>query len=150
MEFFEQNRQYQRKRERVVIILYSIYTLNLCIAAVHHGWPAWIPGIMLAGLASGWGIFLGKYRNFRIRAFIGTILIQLTVILYAAHMKELIMVVPTFMAMAVIVSFFGISELLGIALFSLLFIIFYHGVIAGTFGMLQARTRGRWLSRSVS
>ncbi len=137
MEFFEQNRQYQRKRERVVIILYSIYTLNLCIAAVHHGWPAWIPGIMLAGLASGWGIFLGKYRNFRIRAFIGTILIQLTVILYAAHMKELIMVVPTFMAMAVIVSFFGISELLGIALFSLLFIIFYHGVIAGTFGMLQ-------------
>ena len=133
MEFFEQNRRNQRKRERVAVILYSIYTLGLCAAAINHGWKAWIPGAMLVGLTAGWGLFLSKYRNFRVRAVIGTVLIQMAVILYASNTKELSVVVPTFMAMAVIVSFFGISELLWIPLASVCFIIFYHGVIAGTF-----------------
>lgn len=137
MEFFEQNRQNQRKRECVVAILYSIYTLNLCIAAMNHGWKVWIPGVMLAGLAAEWSLFFGKYRNFRVRAVFGTILIQLAVILYASNMEELIAVIPTFMAMAVIVSFYGISELLWLAFASLFFIIFYHGVIAGTFGKMS-------------
>lgn len=136
MEFLEQNRQSQRKRERVVIILYSIYTLSLCIAAFRRGWEAWIPGIFLVELTAGWSFFLSKYRNFRVRAVIGSMLIYLSVIIYAANTEALLPVVPTFIAVTVIVSFYRVSELMGISFVSLLFIIFYHSVISGTFGRM--------------
>ncbi|MDE5930966.1 MAG: hypothetical protein K2H40_00565, partial [Lachnospiraceae bacterium] len=137
MEFFNQSRQNQRKQEKLVIILYSIYTLNLCISAVQRGWDAWIPGIMLVELTAGWSIFLSKYRNYRVRAVIGTVMIQLTLILYASNVEDISVVVPSFMAMTVLVAFYGFSELLGITFFSLFFILFYHGVIRDTFRMLQ-------------
>ena len=143
MEFLEQSRQSQRKRERVVIILYSIYTMSLCAAAFHRGWEAWIPGIFLVELTAGWSFFLSKYRNYRVRAVIGSILIQLSVIVYAANMESLLPVIPTFMAVTVIVSFYRVSELMGISFVSLLFILFYHGVIVGTFrGMPTEEIRG--------
>ena len=136
MEFFRQNRENQRKQERLVIILYSIYTLNLCISAVHRGWDAWIPAVMLAELTAGWSIFLSKYRNYRVRSVIGTIMIQLTVLLYATNVEDISVVIPTFIAMTVLVAFYGFSELLGITLVSLFFILFYHGVIRDTLRML--------------
>ena len=143
MEFLEQSRQSQRKRERVVIILYSIYTMSLCAAAFHRGWEAWIPGIFLVELTAGWSFFLSKYRNYRVRAVIGSILIQLSVIVYAANMESLLPVIPTFMAVTVVVSFYRVSELMGISFVSLLFILFYHGVIVGTFrGMPTEEIRG--------
>ncbi|MDE7277590.1 MAG: response regulator, partial [Lachnospiraceae bacterium] len=137
MEFFNQSRQNQRKQERLVIILYSIYTLNLCISAVQRGWDVWIPGIMLVTLTAGWGIFLGKYRNYRVRAAIGTVMIQLTLILYASNVEDISVVVPSFMAMTVLGAFYGFSELLGITLVSLFCILFYHGVIHDTIRMLS-------------
>ncbi|MDE7341009.1 MAG: response regulator [Lachnospiraceae bacterium] len=136
MEFFNQSRQNQRKQEKLVIILYSIYTLNLCISAVQRGWDVWIPGIMLVELTAGWSIFLAKYRNYRVRAVIGTVMIQLTLILYACNVDDISVVVPSFMAMTVLVAFYGFSELLGITLVSLFFILFYHGVIHNTLRML--------------
>ena len=60
MEFLEQSRQSQRKRERVVIILYSIYTMSLCAAAFHRGWEAWITGIFLVEHTAGWSFFISK------------------------------------------------------------------------------------------
>jgi len=136
VEFFNQNKQNQRKQERLVVILYSIYTLNLCISAVYRGWEAWILSMMLVELTVSWSIFLSKYRNFRVRAAIGTVMIQLTIILYASNVEDISAVVPTFMTMAVLIALYGFSDLLGIVLISLFYIIFYYGIITDAFRML--------------
>ena len=141
MEYFNQSKRNQRAKERFVIIVFSFYTCSLCVSTVKRNLEAWIPIVMLLLLAFGWAMFLGKYRNYKVRTFLTGIIIQLTVILYAAHTDDLMSVVPTFMAFAVLTAFYGQTEMLWSTAVSLLFIIFYHAVITDNLWLLPAETR---------
>ena len=48
LEYFKQNKQRQRAGERFVMIIYSLYTVNLCIGIARKGCAAWVPALMLA------------------------------------------------------------------------------------------------------
>lgn len=133
MGFLDQNKQNQRSLECFIIIIYSLYTINLCTGMIRNGKAAWIPGVMIALAAAGWGVFLGNYKTFRIRAALTTVLMQITVILRAANTEDLSKVIPIFMVLTVVVALYGQIRLLWITLASVLFIIFYHGVVRDTF-----------------
>ena len=47
MGFFNQSKQDQRSMERMVIIFYSLYTINLYIGMIRLGVKLWIPIVML-------------------------------------------------------------------------------------------------------
>lgn len=133
MGFFNQRKQDQRGIERMVTIFYSLYTINLCIGMIREDARAWLPIVMIAmGLVS-WGIFLSGYKTFKIRAAITSVLIQMTVILCAANTDKLSEIAPTFMVLMVLVALYGQIKLLGLPLVSMVFIIFYHGIITDTF-----------------
>lgn len=137
MGFFNQSKQNERSMERMVIIFYSLYTINLCIGMIRNDAKAWIPGVMIALGVVSWSVFLSNYRTFRIRAALTSVLMQVTVILCAANTGELSAIVPTFMVLTVLVALYGQIRLLWLTLASALFIIFYHGVITDTF-MVQS------------
>ena len=145
MEYFNQNKENQRKSERFVIILYSLYTFSLCVGVIKLKWDMWVPAVMLALLAAGWTVFLTKYRNPRVRATITTVLMQLTVVLYAAKIDNLSNVIPTFLALSVLIAIYGYSELLWGTVISLLFMIFYHSVIIDTIWTMPGETRAHLL-----
>lgn len=133
MGFFNQRKQDQRGIERMVTIFYSLYTINLCIGMIREDARAWLPIVMIAmGLVS-WGVFLSGYKTFKIRAAITSVLIQMTVILCAANTDKLSEIAPTFMVLMVLVALYGQIKLLGLPLVSMVFIIFYHGIITDTF-----------------
>ena len=133
MGFYNQNIQNQRNLERFVVILYSLYTVNLCIGMVRNGKELWIPGVMIVMGAVSWIVFVGKYKTFRFRAALTSVLIQLMLILCAVCTDDMQGVIPTFMVSMVIVALYGQIKLLGIPMASVLFVIFYHGVIMDTF-----------------
>lgn len=137
MGFFNQTKQNQRSMERMVIIFYSLYTINLCIGMIRNGAKAWIPGVMIALGVAGWSFFLSNYKTFRIRTALTSAFMQVTVILCATNTDELSDIIPTFMVLTVLVALYGQIKLLWLTLASALFIIFYHGVIADTF-MVQS------------
>lgn len=132
MEYFNQNKQNQRNTERSVILFYSLYTFSLCFGAARQGWDTWIIGFLLADAAAAWVFFLSKYKNFRTRATLTAALIQLSLVLYATHKESLTSVIPTFMALSVLVAFYGYTKLLWLTVASLSLVLFYHGVITGT------------------
>lgn len=133
MGFFNQSKQDQRSMERMVIIFYSLYTINLYIGMIRLGVKLWIPIVMLVLGAVSWGVFFSNYKTFRIRAAITSCLMQITVILCAANTDKLSEVVPTFMVFTVLVAMYGQIRLLWLTIASILFIIFYHSVITDTF-----------------
>lgn len=138
MGFFNQSKQDQRSMERMVIIFYSLYTINLYIGMIRLGVKLWIPIVMLVLGAVSWGVFFSNYKTFRIRAAITSCLMQITVILCAANTDKLSEVVPTFMVFTVLVAMYGQIRLLWLTIASILFIIFYHSVITDTF-MAQSK-----------
>lgn len=131
--FYNQNMQNQRNLERFVVILYSLYTVNLCIGMVRNGKELWIPGVMIVMGTVSWIVFASEYKTFCFRAALTSVLIQLMLILRAAGTDDLPEVIPAFMVSMVIVALYGQIKLLGIPMLSVLFVIFYHGVITDTF-----------------
>lgn len=140
MEFFNQGKQNQRQVERFVLIFFSIYAINLSVSSIQNGWSLWIPWVIEGTSVAAWVSFLINYRHYRTRAAFTAVMIQLAVILYAAHVEDLLTVVPIFMFLTMLVAFFGITRLLWIVLASGLFIVFYHSVIAGTFVAAEPET----------
>lgn len=140
MGFYNQNMQNQRNLERFVVILYSLYTVNLCIGMVRNGKELWLPGVMIAMGTASWVVFASEYKTFRFRAALTSVFIQLMLILRAAGTDDLAGVIPTFMVSMVIVALYGQVKLLGIPMASVLFVIFYHGVIMDTFTAQSGET----------
>lgn len=137
MEFFNQNKQNQRNTERFVLLLYSVYSVSLCLGIIRSGGELWVSGFLLIALGAAWFLCLSKYRNYRVRAILSGILMQLSVILYAAHTADLSAVIPIFMVTSVLVAIYGFTGTIWIPLISLTFIIFYHSIIIDTFQTLS-------------
>ncbi len=140
MEYFNQTKQDQRNTERFVILFYSLYTVCLCAGALKDGWRLWIPACLLAAVFAGWAVYFSRYKNYRTRATATSLLIEFSLLLYAAHKDDMYALIPTFMALSVLVAFYGFSKLLWLIFASLLFILFYHGVIHGTFRFASGET----------
>ncbi len=140
MEYFNQTKQNQRNTERFIILFYSLYTVCLCAGALRAGWPLWIPACLLAAVSAGWTVYFSRYKNYRTRAALTSLLIQFSLLLYAAHKDDMSTLIPTFMALSVLVAFYGFSKLLWLIFASLLFIAFYHGVIHGTLRFISSET----------
>ncbi|MCM1087435.1 MAG: ATP-binding protein [Muribaculaceae bacterium] len=145
MEFLNQNKQNQRNTERFVLLLYSLYSVSLCLGIIRSGGELWVSGFLLIALGAACFLCLSKYRNYRVRAILTGILMQLSVILYAAHTADLSAVIPTFMVMSVLVAIYGFAGTIWIPLISLAFLIFYHGVIIDTFQTLSKEALFRLL-----
>lgn len=138
MEFFNQNKQNQRGIERFVLIIYSLFSISLCVGAVQRGWESWIPLFFMVEFITAWIIYARKYKNFKTRATYFSALIQLTIALYAMHVDDMRKIAPTFMVLAVLVALFGITNLLFLTIASAGFIVFYHAVISGTFNNIPS------------
>lgn len=140
MEYFNQSKLNQRNTERFVVIFFSLYCANLCISVIRQGWSAWIPSYILLSAFTAWMVFLSRYKTFYTRASITTLLIQISIILYATNMNDLHTVIPTFMVLTVLVAFYGSLKLLWLTLISLFYIVFYHGVVTNTFHLASKET----------
>lgn len=133
MGFFIQNKQNQRNIERFVLFFYGLYTINLCISAYRKGWDTWIPVFMLMEFGFTAAMLFTSHKNYRFLATASTLLMQLTIILYASNVDNLIYVIPNFMVLTVLIVFYGIDWLMWIPSASVLFLAFYHSVIRHTF-----------------
>lgn len=133
MEYFKKNQENQKKTERFIVVLFTLYSLNLFISMVRMGAEIWLSGLVLIGILSAWIINISKYRNFRVRAVCISVIMQIMVILYAANTDSLSETIPTFMAILIIVAFYGFTDLLFLTLVSALLIIFYHGIVIKSF-----------------
>ncbi|MBD5521524.1 MAG: response regulator [Lachnospiraceae bacterium] len=133
MEYFKKSQESQKKSERLIVILFTIYSLNLLISMVRRGAEGWLSVLVLVGVVAAWVINISKYRNFRVRAICISAIMQLMVILYAANTDSLSETIPTFMAIIVITALYGFTDLLFLTLISAFIIFFYHGVVIKSF-----------------
>ncbi len=133
MEYFKKAQQNQKNTERINLILFSVYALNLCIGMLRMENAAWMSAVAVIMMAAAWTMYLGKYRNYRIRATFTAIIMQIIVVMFIVHVENLIDAIPTFMVAVLLVSFYSFSDLLALTLISGVFIAFYHAVALNSF-----------------
>lgn len=132
MERIDYSEKSHRMIERVVLVLYSIYGVCMFFISLELNWESWVAFFMLASLAIAWGLHVGRYRSYRFRAVVTTFAMQISILVYAAHLEDLFSVLALFAAFVIFVGLYGIVDILYITVASAVFLFFYHGIVMGT------------------
>ena len=132
MEYIGYSERNQRPTERFVLVLYSIYSVCIGFISLEMDWENWAVFLIFASLAVAWSVHVGNYRDYRFRAMLTTLAMQLCMLTFAIHVEDLFSVLALFAAFVIFLGLYGIVEVLYLTTVSAALIFLYHGVILGT------------------
>ena len=127
------------KMEIFLLVMYTIYTGGIIISGARPSLENWTDFTLLAALASSWFLRICKYKNYRFRATYTSIMMQLSLILYACHEHELRYALPVFIVFVVMVGLYGIAENIFITVITTIIVFCYHIFVIRTIPLETAR-----------
>lgn len=122
----------ERKVERFILALYSAYVLAMICIILANDWNRGIISFMGAGMIISWAAYLGEYKDYRFRAMLASVIMQICAILYASQVEDVSASLYVFFAASVFSGLYGIKELVYLPVVSMVIAIFYHAVIVQT------------------
>lgn len=129
----------QKKIEGFLLVMYTIYTGGIMISAGRPSLENWTDMTLLAILASSWLLYICKFKNYRFRATYTSIMMQVSLILYTVHERELRHALPVFIVFVVMVGLYGIAENIILPLITTLFVFSYHIFVIHAIPLENAR-----------
>ena len=135
VEFAKYNEKVQEKTEKLILILFSLYSMGMCALSVLQDWEQWVTIFIIAGMIFTWGIFVFRIKNYSFRAAIVSLALHICVCFYACRVTNLFPIFALILSVGIIMALYGISELMWINIVTTLFLLFYHGVIVNTMKM---------------
>ena len=98
----------QRKIERFLLLIYTVYSPNMILVSVKQDWDSWVGFLLIGMLAGCWIVYVSKLKNYAYRAKLTAVMMQGSMVLYAIQLNDLPGVLPVFMAFAVFMGMFQI------------------------------------------
>ena len=118
--------QPQRKIEKLVLLIFSVYDIAIFTISVVAGWQVWVSILILAGLIVCWIVYAGQYRDYRFRVGMVGGMMQVIIFLFAINVKDLQRILPFFSALAIISGLYGLVEICYMFYASIFLVFFYH------------------------
>ncbi len=119
----------QRKIERFLLIIFTIYNLFLISEGAKQQWNNWVVYLMVAALSISWIMHIGKYKDYEFRAKLSAIMMQGSMVLYGIHTEEFADILPVFLAFVVFMGLYGVAKIIGLSAVSILIIFVCHAVV---------------------
>ncbi len=133
MEFLEYQRLNQAKFEKIILFIYTVYSMGMTAVAVNNGWNTWYVLGMNIGVILSWVVYAGHYWNYRVRALFTACVMQLTVVMYMVQMPNLMAALSTFIAMVILLGLYGVPEIIYVPAVTSTFLLLYHGHYLGKY-----------------
>ena len=105
----------QSKKEKIILIIYSFYTLAMSLVTYVIGWASWILPFILIGMAVAWWISIKKYRTYRFRAFCISAIALFNFVIYGMHSQSLPPILSTMGALVILLGIFNIPQIVHLA-----------------------------------
>lgn len=129
----------QKKIEVFLLLMYSIYTAGIIISAARPSLENWTDFSLIAILVSSWFLYICRFKNYIFRATYTSVMMQISLILYAFHERELRHALPVFIVFVVMVGLYGIAENVFLTLFTTLIVFAYHILVIQTIPLQSVR-----------
>lgn len=129
MNYMERSRY---KKEKLILAVYSLYTLAMSFVSVLLHWAEWVPAVVIGGMIFSWVIHIKKYKDYRFRAFAITCMALMDFVIYGAFSENFFGILSTLGALVILLGIFNIPEILYMAGGCSVFLLFYHGVVIQT------------------
>lgn len=132
MENIDNDKLREQKTEKVALALFSLYGCCMVTGSVVQNWAIWVSFFLFANAVTGWILYIGRWRDYRSRAFITTIMMGVMTMLYGAYITDIYQMLAIVASFTVFIGFYGISDLVGIIAIATAVLLFYHVVILKT------------------
>ena len=140
----------EKRTEKVIVWIYSVYALVMSVAAMLLAWPAWIVPLAAVGLVSIWYIYLREVKDYRFRAFLYATLCLVNLSVYGLMSSSFVCALCVLCVLVILLAFFNIPEIVYLEVFFSLFLIAYHGLVYRTIPMDTTLDFLRFLVQVVS
>lgn len=137
----------QRKIEKFMLYIYSIYSINILIMSQEGNWGVFIDFLILSGVTAGWVTHVSKYRSYLSRVRIVAVMMQVSMVIFATHVEYLPEALPVYMAFVVLLGLYGQPKFLWFTVISTLIIFGYHGFVSGSLPLGTMKEIGQFSSK---
>lgn len=132
--------QTQRKQERIVLTILSLYTAAAFLAGLLSGWSIFVLEMIFLPPLLGWFIHAREYWDHPKRASFISIMCWVEFILYALFTESFSSLLVTLAGVIVLLSIFNIRQYLYPGFIIPIFLFLYHGFIARTIAITGPRS----------
>lgn len=130
----------ERRLERIVLIVLSLYTAASFATGLLSGWSIYIRELLFVPTVSGWFIYFREYWDHPRRAVFICISCWTEFILYALFTDSFSAMLVTMAGVIVLLSIFNTQQILYPGLVVPFFLFLYHGFIARTIAITGPRS----------
>lgn len=130
----------ERRLERIVLIILSLYTAASFVTGVLSGWSIYIRELLFLPTVFGWFIYFREYWDHPRRANFICIACWAEFILYALFTDSFSAMLVTMAGVIVLLSIFNTQQILYPGLVVPFFLFLYHGFVAKTIAITGPRS----------
>lgn len=122
----------ERRIEKGILIVYSLYTISMAIVSIVLNWDYWILPLIMLGMLANWGFFVKKYRDYRFRALAVSCAALLNFVLYGVNAEDFLGILSTMGALVILLGIYGIKEIVYLSFVGSAFLLFWHRCVIHT------------------
>lgn len=123
----------QRRKESLIIVSFSIFSILLIYVAVATGWSPIIVPIIAAELGFGWWAYISNYRTYDTRAFIITVFACINITIYGMYAENFLVIIPTLCTFALLFTLYERVTIYYTVVLNSFILFFYHLFILKSF-----------------
>lgn len=116
----------QRNIEMLVLVICTLYTLGFSILITFNRWAAWDLVAIIVFIVLAWVFFIIKYRDYRFRAYLTFIMLQISMAVYLLHVDNVTETFAIMIALSFVIALYGFPNLVWVAFGAYTFEIAYH------------------------
>lgn len=135
-----QTERTERKLERIVLIVLSLYTVASFTTGLLSGWSIYIRELLFLPTACGWFIYFREYWDHPRRANFISIACWVEFILFALFTDSFSAMLVTMAGVIVLLSIFNVRQILYPGFLVPFFLFLYHGFVAKTIAITGPRS----------
>ena len=131
----------EKTKEKIMILVYSIYALTMTVAAPIFEWPSWVVPVVAVGILTIWLTYVKEIKDYRHRCFLYTFITLATFAIYGIISNSFASASAILGSLVVLFAILHIPEILFLEVFFSVLLVFYHSVVSQTipFGTMLER-----------
>jgi len=115
------------KLERIVLYIFSVYTVAMFVVAQLAGWNIFIKEIIFVTVSVSWLVYFRQYRDHIFRAKFISVMAWVNLLVYALHTRNFLSMLSTMAGMIVLLGIFCIPWIIYLGMLISTAIFIYHG-----------------------
>ena len=128
----------QRRRELLITLAYTIFSVLMIIVTTIEGWPLFYIPLIVAEMGIVWWSYARGFHTYNLRAFMVTCMTCINIFLYGIQGGNFFVLIPTLCVEFVLLSLYEIPRIMDFAIAQTMLLFIYHMLIKQTFVMPES------------